>query len=134
MRGSSMLAETGWPRVVTGPELPQTRTCSHLSIRFLRSGIRCVAIERVHRTHWSQWVTTDDATEFRPSHRAQTVPAIKPLTPSSPNFMEKPGQGTGVTRDAIVRIMPAKLLVELRLLLPKRSMSVRLTPQINAPH
>src|SRR5690348_10494256 len=88
----------------------------------------------MHRAYGGEGVTPDDATEFRPGHRAQTVPAIKPLVPSSQDFVEKPGQGTGVARDAIVRIMPAKLLVELRLLLPKRAMPVRLAPQIDAPH
>lgn len=31
---------TGWPWVVADPGFPQTRTCSHWGIRFLRSRIR----------------------------------------------------------------------------------------------
>src|SRR5262249_53572629 len=88
----------------------------------------------MHRAYGGQGGTQDDATEFRPGHRAQTVAAIKPLVPSSQDFVEEPGQSAGVAREPIVRIMPAKLLVELRRLLPKRPMPVRLAPPIDAPH
>lgn len=33
---------TGWPWGVAALGLPQTRTCSHESIRFVKSWVRCV--------------------------------------------------------------------------------------------
>ena len=68
------------------------------------------------------------------NYRAKTIPAIKPFVPSSPDFVEKPCQGSGVARESVVRIMPAKLRIELRLLLRKRPVPISLTPRINAPH
>ena len=79
-------------------------------------------------------MTPEDATELLPSQRAKTVAAVKPLVPPSPDFVEKSCQGSRVARDSIVGVMPAKLLIQLLLLLLNRQMPVCLTPRVNAPH
>ena len=93
-----------------------------------------MSIDRVHCAHGGQRVTLDEVIESAPGHRAKTVPAVKPLVPAAQDFVEKTGQRSRVARDTVVRLMPTKLLVELRLLLPKRPMPVRLAPHISAPH
>jgi hypothetical protein len=81
---------TGWPRVVADPRLPQTRTCSHESIRFLRSWICCVSVNRTHGAHADQRVALEQAAETGPVHRPPAAAAVKPLPPATLNFPEEP--------------------------------------------
>ncbi len=73
---------TRWPWVIAHPGLPQTRTCGHFRIRFLKSRVHCMTKLGTHRAGRSQRVTAKQSAEFLPMHRADVVAAIGPLTPS----------------------------------------------------
>ena len=81
---------TGWPWVIAHPGLPQTRTCGHYRIRFLKSWVHCMTKLGAHCAGRSQRVTAKQGAEFLPVHRADVVAAIQPLTPSILDFLAEP--------------------------------------------
>jgi len=133
-RTTSSCVRTRWPWVIAHPGLPQTRTCGHYRIRFLKSWFRCMTKLGTQRAGGSQRVTAEQSTEFRPVHRADVVAAIEPLTPSILDLLAESVHTSRVPRDSVIRVVSTQLLVELLLLFSKRQVPIVVAPLIDATH
>ncbi len=80
----------------------------------------------------SKWVAAEDGEEFLPGQRAEVIAAIKPLSPTRPDLVEKPCQGCRVPRHSVIRIVSAQLLVQLLVLVTDRQVSIISAPVVNA--
>ena len=90
---------------------------------------------RADGANGSKRVTAEDGKEFLPGQRAKAIAAVKPLSPTRPDLVEKPCQRSGVPRyAAVVRVVSAQLLVELLVLFINRQMPVVPAPTVDVPN
>lgn len=123
---------TGWPRAVACPQLPQTRT-GHALVHTVPQAMDSLR-EPVDDARCGQRIPFYQSAKLFPREFALTIPAVKPLKPSTFDLVMKPTQRGMVSGDPVVRVVSMEFLTQLEMLLADGPMSIESTPKRNALH